>query len=129
MSPHDGAAKRFPVWETKCCFPLWEMLEKEMRIIARSTIAQYAENHPNAKVSLDHWVSVTRAAQWRSINDVVGSFSKAKAINRERVRFEVAGGNYRLIVSFHFPLQIAYVKFVGTHEEYDRVDAATVNLF
>jgi mRNA interferase HigB len=72
---------------------------------------------------------MARAAQWESTNAVMASFSKAKVINAERVRFEIAGGNYRLIVAFDFARQIAFIKFLGTHEEYDRIDAATVSLF
>jgi mRNA interferase HigB len=101
-----------------------------VRIIARSTIAEFATRHPETRASLDHWVSVARASEWQNILEVVGAFSKAKAINGERVRFEVAGGNYRMIVAFKFgTAMIAFVKFIGTHAEYDRIDAATVNLF
>jgi mRNA interferase HigB len=50
-------------------------------------------------------------------------------LNRERVRFEVAGGNYRLVVAFDFRRQVAFVKFVGTHAEYDRIDASTISQF
>ena len=50
-------------------------------------------------------------------------------LNGERVRFEIAGGNYRLIVAFDFGRQTAFVKFIGTHAEYDAVDALTVTLF
>ena len=71
----------------------------------------------------------TEAAQWTSINDVQQAFSKAKGINAERVRFEIAGGSHRLIAAFDFKRQIAFVKFVGTHDEYDQVDATTVSQF
>jgi mRNA interferase HigB len=54
---------------------------------------------------------------------------KAKVLNRDRVRFEVGGGNYRLIASFDFRRQIVFVKFVGTHAEYDAIDALTVARF
>jgi mRNA interferase HigB len=54
---------------------------------------------------------------------------KCKALNGERVRFEVAGGNYRLVVAFDFRRQAAFTKFIGAHAEYDRVDALTVSLF
>lgn len=86
--------------------------------------------HPNSKASLDHWEMVTRAAQWENINDVVGAFSKAKALNGERVRFEIAGGGYRLIVAFKFgTAKIAFVKFMGTHTQYDNIDALTVSKY
>jgi mRNA interferase HigB len=87
----------------------------------------FAARNPAAKASLAHWASVTKAADWQSTADVVGAFSKAKALNGERVRFEVAGGAYRLIVAFKFDAQIAFVKFIGAHADYDRIDALTVN--
>ena len=60
---------------------------------------------------------------------MVATFPKAKTLNAERVRFEVAGGSYRLIAAFDFRRQIAYVKFIGTHAEYDAIDAPTVWLY
>lgn len=84
--------------------------------------------HPDAEASLRHWFEVTAAADWGDPLDVVADFSKAKALNGERVRFEVAGGRYRLIASFDWRRSIAFVKFVGTHAEYDTIDALTVNL-
>ena len=56
-------------------------------------------------------------------------FSKAKALNGERVRFEVSGGDYRMIVAFDWRRLIAFVKFIGMHAEYDRIVALTVSLF
>ncbi len=61
--------------------------------------------------------------------EVQASFSKAKSVSRDRVRFEIAGGDYRLIVAFNFRHQIAFVKFIGVHADYDRIDAATVSQF
>lgn len=100
-----------------------------MRIIARTTLVVFWEKHPETKASLQHWVRLTAAASWHSPREVVSVFSKAKALNGERVRFEVAGGDYRLIVAFNFARQIAFVKFVGTHADYDRADALAVSLF
>jgi mRNA interferase HigB len=63
------------------------------------------------------------------MDDVLAAAPKAKALNRERARFEVAGGNYRLVAAFDFRRQIAFVKFVGTHAQYDDIDALTVAQF
>jgi mRNA interferase HigB len=60
------------------------------------------------------------------MDDVQKAAPKSKVLNRERVRFEVAGGNYRLVVAFDFRRQVAFVKFIGTHSEYDRIDPLTV---
>jgi mRNA interferase HigB len=100
-----------------------------LRIIARSTLDAFSQKHPAAKPALDHWLRVTRAADWAEPQDVLTSFSKAKVLNAERVRFEIQGGNFRLIVAFDFPRRIAFVKFLGTHADYDRIDALTVSLF
>ncbi len=100
-----------------------------MRIIARSTLVTFWEKHPETKASLTHWQNVAKAADWHSANDVQAAYSKAKALNGERVRFEVSGGDYRLIVAFDFRRGIAFVKFIGTHAEYDRINALTVTLF
>jgi mRNA interferase HigB len=100
-----------------------------MRLIARSTIVAFADRHPAARASLAHWVSVAKAASWVSAGEVQAEFSKAKALNGERVRFEVAGGDYRMVVAFDFPRGIAFVKFLGSHAEYDRIDALTVSEF
>lgn len=76
-----------------------------------------------------HWRRVVKAAEWTTVADVQAAFSKAKALNGEPVRFEIAGGDFRLVCAFDFRRSIAFVKFVGTHAEYDRIDALTVNLF
>lgn len=72
---------------------------------------------------------VARAAHWQSTRDIQAAFSTAKVLNGERVRFEVAGGDHRMIVAFQFDLQIAFIKFIGTHKEYDRIDALSVSQF
>lgn len=100
-----------------------------MRIIARSTVANFAATHPDAARALGHWLAITRAAGWASMQDVQSAFSKAKVLNAERVRFEISGGDYRLIAAFDFRRGIAFVKFIGTHADYDRIDALTVSQF
>ncbi len=100
-----------------------------MRIISRKVIVDFVNEHPQAKASLDHWERLTKAANWSTIQDVTSVFSKSKGINANRVRFEVQGGNYRLIVAFDFKRQVAFIKFIGTHAEYDRIDALTVSQF
>lgn len=100
-----------------------------VRIVARNTLVEFWARHPLTEASLQHWIRIAKAAAWRNPQEVVDDFSKAKALNGERVRFEVAGGDFRLIVAFDFERQVAFVKFLGTHTEYDRIDALTVSLF
>ena len=63
------------------------------------------------------------------MDEIQRSFRTAKVLNSDRVRFEIHGGDYRLIAAFNFKSQIAFVKFIGTHSEYDRSDPLTVSLF
>jgi mRNA interferase HigB len=72
---------------------------------------------------------LVKAAKWKSMDEVRSAAPNIKILNGERARFEIAGGNFRMIVAFDFRRSIAFVKFIGTHAEYDRVDTLTVSLF
>ncbi len=80
-------------------------------------------------MALERWIQRVRAARWTSTDDIQRAAPNCKPLNRERVRFEIAGGNYRLVAAFDFRRQTAFIKFIGTHAAYDRVDALTVSLF
>jgi mRNA interferase HigB len=100
-----------------------------LRLIAASTLAAYAAQNPGATAALANWRQTVKVADWKSMGDVTAGASTAKVLNSERVRFEVAGGKFRLIASINFRLGIVFVKFIGTHQEYDRIDALTVSQF
>ena len=100
-----------------------------MRIIARRPLRDFGGRHPIAAPSLSYWLNIASKAKWKSMNDVTLSFRNAKVLNGDRVRFEIAGGAYRLIVSFSFPGQACWIKFLGTHEDYDAVDALNISMF
>ena len=100
-----------------------------MRLIARNVLLACARAHPQTAVPLERWYRLVAAANWTSMDDIRRAAPKAKVLNRERACFEVAGGNYRLIAAFDFRRQIAFVKFIGTHAEYDAIDALTIAQF
>jgi len=100
-----------------------------MRLIAWNVLASFGEKHPEVQMPLNRWRAPVRAAKWNSMDDVRSAAPNAKVLNGERARFEIAGGNYRMIVAFDFARSIAFVKFIGTHAEYDRIDALTVALY
>ena len=105
------------------------MLSCAVRLIARKVLVSFWGKHPEARVSLERWHAIVRASRWTSTDEVQKAAPKSKVLDRERVRFEVAGGNYRLVAAFDFRRQIVFVKFIGTHAEYDRIDALTVSQF
>jgi mRNA interferase HigB len=100
-----------------------------MRLIARKTLVAFWAEHPRAKPALRRWAALIEAGDWATMDELQQAFASGKALNGERMRFEIAGGNYRLIASFNFRAKIAFVKFLGTHREYDAVDALTVSHF
>jgi mRNA interferase HigB len=100
-----------------------------MRVIARNVLLAYARVHPETTIPLERWYRLVKMANWTSMDHIRRAAPKSKVLNRDRVRFEVAGGDYRLIAAFDFRRQIAFVKFIGTHAEYDAIDALTVARF
>jgi mRNA interferase HigB len=100
-----------------------------VRIIKRSTLVSFWSTHPETASSLKRWQQVFKTAQFKTMDEVAKAIPKVKILNADRARFEVAGGNYRMIVSFNFAHQIAWIKFLGTHDEYDAIDALTVAMF
>lgn len=98
-----------------------------MRIFNRSAIELYAKFYAPVREALRAWYSEAVAAQWASPEDVKRQFPTASVIANNRVVLNIAGNAYRLIVSFSYRHRAAYIKFFGTHAQYDRIDAATVD--
>ena len=86
----------------------------------------YARRRPDAAKSLAAWYTVASAASWRNAADVKETYGNASVINAERIVFNIAGNKHRLIVAADFRRSIVFIKFIGTHIEYDQVDVATI---
>ena len=97
-----------------------------MRIIAKRTLREFWETHPDAKDALEAWHSAVRRADWDSPNKVSQQYSRASIVGSDRVVFRLRGGRYRLIVSVNYEKRIVFIRFVGTHSEYDRINAEEV---
>lgn len=97
-----------------------------MRIIALSTLLAYARRKPDSAKSLGAWYEVARTAKWRNAADVKQVYGNASIVNSERIVFNIAGNKHRLIVAVNYQRSIFFIKFIGTHAEYDLVNAATV---
>ena len=97
-----------------------------MRIVAKRTLRNYWEKQPRAEQPLKAWYAVARKADWSSPADVKAMYGNASIIAGDRMVFNIGGNRYRLIVRFDYPHRIGFVRFVGTHAEYDRIDASQV---
>ena len=98
-----------------------------MRIFNKSAIELYAKAYAPARDSLRAWYAEAIEASWATPEQVKAQFPKASIIANNRVVFDIAGNGYRLIVSMNYKFQSAYIKFFGTHAEYDRIDATSVD--
>lgn len=97
-----------------------------MRIIARPRLKTFAEKHADAKPHLDTWWQIASKSDWASPNDIKDHFPKASIIADNRVVFNIKGGSYRLIVKFNYQYRMGYIRFIGTHADYDAIDAEEV---
>jgi mRNA interferase HigB len=99
-----------------------------MRIIAVSTLRQFWVIHPDAEHPIRAWVDEMNQASWTQPSDIKAQYRSASILKNRRVVFNIKGNEYRLIVAIAYRLGIAYVKFIGTHAEYDKIDAETVEM-
>ncbi|MEX2035237.1 MAG: type II toxin-antitoxin system HigB family toxin [Xanthobacteraceae bacterium] len=103
-----------------------------MRIIARRTLRDFVvsraghKDQSALKSALDAWFEEVRKARWKNTADVKRHYATASVVSAERVVFNVRGNRYRLIVSVDFEKQIVWIKWLGTHRDYDRIDAEKV---
>jgi len=99
-----------------------------MRVIAKSTLRLFWESkpqHADAKEPLSAWHAVCLRAQWRSPSDVKATFRSASFV-KNNVVFNIAGNKYRIVVNISYSRQAMFVKFVGTHAEYDAIDVGSL---
>lgn len=97
-----------------------------MRIIARRTLREFFDRQPKAKPGLEAWYAEAKHAKWKSPTDVLSQFPKARIVGKDRVLFNILGNRYRLVVRVNYAAGIVFVRFVGTHKEYDRIDVEEI---
>jgi mRNA interferase HigB len=99
-----------------------------MRVISRRALREHWDkpNRADSQESLEAWYAEAKSAEWRSFGDIKRSFGSASGVGNKRVVFNIGGNKYRLIVEVNCAAQIVYIRFVGTHMEYDQIDASTI---
>lgn len=97
-----------------------------MRIIAKRTLRNFWKRHPKAKGPLEAWYQEVARADWVSPSAVKAHFRSAIVLQGNRVVFNVAGNQYRLVVKINYPYRVVYVRFIGTHTEYDAINATSI---
>lgn len=103
-----------------------------MRVIARSSLVRFVESlsgqkgQKAVKAALDAWFHEVQRAEWRSPPELKQSYATASIVSGDRAVFNVKGNDYRLVAAVDYGRQIVFVKWIGSHRDYDRIDARTV---
>lgn len=96
------------------------------RIVAKRTLKEFWETHPDCEQYLKTWYEIAWQADWKTPADIKKTWATASILSGNRVVFNIRGNNYRLVVKFNYERQWAFVRFVGTHGEYDKINAETI---
>jgi mRNA interferase HigB len=95
------------------------------RIISKRTLRDFWEEHPDTEEALKSWHSEAKSANWQNPAEIKAQFGNASILKDSRVVFNICGNKYRLIVKINYAASIIFIRFVGTHKEYDAIDAET----
>lgn len=94
-----------------------------MRIIAKSTLREFWERHPDSEQALKSWFREFELGTWRTYNELKVDYPSASILKDNRVVFNIKGNHYLLIVKFNLDYQTGWIRFIGTHAEYDKINA------
>ena len=97
-----------------------------MHIVSLKALYTFWKAHPDAEEPLRAWYAIAKRAQWRTPTDIKADYASASFVGNKRVVFNIKGNRYRLIVLVEYQKGRLFIRFVGTHAEYDRIDAKTI---
>ena len=97
-----------------------------MRVLSKKTLREFWIKHNDCEQSLKSWYEEAYDAHWHNTNDIKREYPSASFIEDNRVVFNIKGNRYRLIVKINYKYGIVWIRFVGTHSEYDKIDARTI---
>lgn len=97
-----------------------------MRIISKSKLVEYYTNHADAETALEEWHTKTKEAEWTSFADMKETFNSVDSVGNQHYVFNIKGNNYRLVVVIKLTIKTVYIRFIGTHAEYDKIDATNI---
>lgn len=97
-----------------------------MRVFSRGTLVRFWEQHSDAEAALKAWYAEASRARWQDPQDIRARYRSADILPHNRVVFNIKGNQYRLVVQIHYNTGVMYIRFIGTHAEYNRIDAETI---
>jgi mRNA interferase HigB len=96
------------------------------RIFSKKTLREFWERHPGSEQYLKTWYDTALASAWGTPNDVKNTYARASVLKNNRIVFNIKGNDYRLITKFNFEKQWIFIRFIGTHAEYDKINAEEI---
>jgi mRNA interferase HigB len=97
-----------------------------MRVIAISTLRVFWESHPDAEMPLRSWYALASRAIWKTPADIKEAYRNASFAGNNRVAFNIKGNDYRLVVAVRYSQGLIFVRFIGTHRQYDKINVETI---
>ena len=97
-----------------------------MRVIAKRTLRDFWGKHADCEEQLMAWYREASKAEWESPNQIKAQYASASILKNSRVVFNICGNKYRLIVEINFPRKWVFIRFIGTHKEYDKIDSNNI---
>jgi mRNA interferase HigB len=97
-----------------------------LRVISRKTLRQFWKKHNDCEQQLISWHRETEKAKWKNHNELKNEYPSASILENNRIVFNIKGNGYRLVVKINYQYQIIWIRFIGTHPEYDKIDATTI---
>lgn len=96
------------------------------RIIAKRTIKEFWQAYPDSKVYLETWYETVKGANWQNPNEIKDFYATVSILKNSRVVFNIKGNEYRLIAKINYERQWVFIRYIGTHKEYDKINADTI---
>ena len=93
-----------------------------MRVIKKKALVDFYEKYADAKISLEDWHSKVKKAEWNNFSDIKKSFNSVDYVGNDNYVFNIKGNTYRLIIRVLFKIKTVYIRFIGTHQQYDDID-------
>jgi mRNA interferase HigB len=97
-----------------------------MVVISKTILKDFGKKHADAVDPLNEWWEKVRRADWASVQEVKRTFNSVDFVGNERFVFDIKGNKYRLVAMIFFDIMTIYVRFVGTHDRYDKINCATI---
>lgn len=106
--------------------PIFGIYLTKMRIVTFKRIQDFCDRQPDVAVALQVWYQKTSKAEWHTLTDIRRMFNSADYVGNNRYVFNIKGNHYRLVTIIIFASQKIYIRFIGTHTEYDEIDCRTI---